>query len=65
MSIDRHITKIREAMQRIGVAGRAAPITGKLDPAALALDTNEALLHILAALEDLARRVGRIEAERR
>jgi hypothetical protein len=52
--------KIREAVQRIGVAGRAVPMMGKLDPVAVALDTQDALLHVLAGLEELARPLRRI-----
>jgi hypothetical protein len=52
MAIDRDITKIREAVQRIGVAGRAATITGELDPVAVVLDTQDALQHVLGALEE-------------
>jgi hypothetical protein len=56
--------KIRETVNRIGVAGRAAPVLGELDTTALALDAHEALLKVLVALEDIDRVLRRLEAQR-
>ena len=64
MTLEQDFAKIRETVNRIGVAGRAAPIIGELDTTALALDTHEALLKVLMALEDIARRLRRLEAQR-
>jgi hypothetical protein len=56
MTLEQDFAKIRETANRIGVAGRGAPVLGELDTTALALDAHEALLKVLAALEECVRR---------
>jgi hypothetical protein len=61
VTLEAEIAKIREIANRIGVAGRAAPILGELDSTAVTLDTHQALLMVLAALESTDRRLRRLE----
>jgi hypothetical protein len=65
MTVGQDVTKLREIAQRIGAAGRGGSVTGELDATALALDTFEALLLVLAIVERLDRRIGLLEYERR
>jgi hypothetical protein len=65
MTARQDVTKLREIVQLIGAAGRGASVTGELDATAIALDTYEALLQVLAIVEKLDRRVGLLEYGRR
>jgi hypothetical protein len=66
VSVDDDPSKLRKLVQRISVLAQEPRVFGtEVDAERLAAATSDALLHALAALEALARRVERMEAERR
>jgi hypothetical protein len=66
MTIERDPTKLRDLAQQIATIEQEPKVLGnEVDAQRLAITTSDALLHVLAALEELARRVERMEAERR
>ncbi len=66
MSIENDLSKLRELTTTISTIAQEAKVFGtEVEAQRVAMATSDALLHVLAALEDLNRRVEGMEAERR
>jgi hypothetical protein len=65
VGIDRHIAEARALANAIHARVQGARVTEtELDPVPVGEATSDALRHLIAALEDLDRRVSRLRAER-